>query len=134
MYSRLATCVVLIAGCILLAIPPHPAAQGNQDFHPAVAFALVQTSCGLPRVSFNGADSAVSCTLQGRPCSPQHSTCCPGLRCVFRGGSTRVGYQCVSRTGSANASTISFRERLSANRLDDDHLTEVPLLASLAAE
>lgn len=124
MHPRLATCVVLIVGCALLAIPAQPAAQGNQDHHPIVAFASGQTSRTLPLVSLGGTDSATKCTLAGRPCSPLHSTCCPGLKCVFRGGSTRVGYQCFG-AGSANASTSTFWERLSANRLDHDDLTEV---------
>jgi hypothetical protein len=125
MHSRLATYVALIAGCVLLAIPAQPAAQGNQDHHPIMAFAPGRTNCTLPLVSFSGTDSAATCTPPGRPCNPQHSTCCPGLRCVFRGGSTRVGWQCWFRAGSANASTSSFWEKLSANKLDHDDLTEV---------
>ena len=123
MHSRLSICVVLVAGCALLAIPAQPAAQGNQEHHPIVAFAPGETSCTLPKVSLGGTDGAASCTYVGRPCNPQHSTCCPGLRCVFRGGSTRVGYQC-SGAGSASDSTSSFWEKLSANKLDHDDLTE----------
>lgn len=134
MHSRLAACVLLIAGCALLAIPAQPAAQGSKDHNPIVAFAPEQTSCALPLVSFNGTDSSASCTPPGRPCSPQHSTCCAGARCVFRGGSTRVGYQCAFGTASASASTASFREKLSENKLDHDDLTEVPLVSSSAAE
>ena len=129
MHSRLAICVVFIAGCALLAIPVHPAAQGTQDHHSIVAFAPEQTSCTLQLASLKGANSALTCTQQGRPCSPQHSTCCPGLKCVFRGGSTRVGYQCFR-----SASASSFREKLSEIKLDDNDLTEVSLLASSAAE
>ena len=122
MHSRLAVCLVFIAGCGLLAIPAHPAAQANQAHGAIVAFAAEPTSRTLELVSFKGSGSAASCTLQGRPCSPQHSTCCPGLKCVFRGGSTRVGYQCTFGTASANASTSSFQEKLSGSKLDQDDL------------
>ena len=122
MHSRLGTYVVLITGCALLAIPAHPSAQGNQDHHAIVDFAPEQTSRTLSLVSFNGTDSAASCTQLGRPCSPQHSTCCPGSKCVFRGGSTRVGYQCASGAASPNIPTRSFQEKLSANKLDWDDL------------
>jgi len=44
--------------------------------------------------SGSGRAASLQCTLPGRPCAPQSSSCCPGLRCVFFGGSTRVGYQC----------------------------------------
>ena len=99
-----------------------PAAQGNQEHHPIVSFAPGETSRMLPQVSLGR--TAASCTLAGRPCNPKYSICCRGLRCVFRGGSTRVGYQCF-RAGSANASTSSFWERLSVNKLDHDDLAEV---------
>jgi hypothetical protein len=133
MHSRLATCVVLIAGCALLAIPAQPAGQGNRDHHPIVAFASGHTSGALPLVSFRGTAGAATCATFGRPCSPQRVSCCPGLRCVFRGGSTRVGYQCVFSAGSANDSSSSFWEKLSANKLDSG-LTEVPSVADSAVE
>ena len=44
MHSRVAACLVFIAGCGLLAIPAHPAAQGNQAHRAIVAFAPEQTS------------------------------------------------------------------------------------------
>ena len=44
--------------------------------------------------SGSGRPASLQCTLPGRPCAPHSSSCCPGLRCVFFGGSTRVGYQC----------------------------------------
>ncbi len=121
MHSRLAVCVLFIAGCGLLAIPARPAAQSNQVHRAIVTFAPEPTSRTLALISFNGSGSAASCTLQGRPCSPQHSTCCPGLKCVFRGGSTRVGYQCTFGS-AANASTSSFQEKLSGSKLDQDGL------------
>jgi len=37
---------------------------------------------------------APACILPGRPCSPSQNLCCFGRKCVFRGGSTRVGYVC----------------------------------------
>jgi hypothetical protein len=80
-------CTVLIAGVALLAVPVQPSvhAQGNQS---AVAF-LTEPS--------NTSYSAAACTVIGRPCNPKASTCCPGLSCVFSGGSTRVGYACKLR-------------------------------------
>jgi hypothetical protein len=131
MYSRLA---VLITGCVLLAIPAQPAGQGDRDPHLIVAFALINTRGTLPSVSFRGTSSAATCTPAGRPCNPQHSTCCGGLRCVFRGGSTRVGYQCVSRSGSTNASASSFGEKLSANKLELGLTEDLPPVAESAAE
>jgi hypothetical protein len=133
MHSRFAIRVILIAGCALLEIPAQTAGQGNQDHNPIVAFAYGDTGGTLPSVSFRGAANAASCTLAGRPCDPKHSTCCPGSRCVFRGGSTRVGYQCVPGAGSMNASSSSFWEKLSANKLDPS-LNEVPSVMDLAAE
>src|SRR5882724_9930635 len=124
MHSRLAICVVLMAGCALLAAPAQPAAQRNQEPYAIVVVAAGETSRALAPVSLRGTDGAASCTLAGRPCKPQYSTCCRGLRCVFRGGGTRIGYQCF-RAGSANASTSSFWEKVSANKLDHDDLTEV---------
>ena len=41
--------------------------------------------------------SSAACTPFGRPCNPRASSCCPGLSCVFHGGSTRVGYMCTLR-------------------------------------
>jgi len=37
---------------------------------------------------------APACILPGRPCSLNQSLCCFGRKCVFHGGSTRVGYMC----------------------------------------
>jgi hypothetical protein len=42
----------------------------------------------------SGSPPPPQCILPGRPCAPGISSCCFGLACVFRGGSTRVGYQC----------------------------------------
>jgi hypothetical protein len=41
-----------------------------------------------------GPSPSPQCTLMGHPCAPQ-IRCCPGLVCVFHGGSTRVGYMCL---------------------------------------
>jgi hypothetical protein len=134
MHSRSTACVVLIAACTLLAIPAQRAAQPDPAQQSIVAFAAEETSRTLPLVSFKATVTPASCTLPGRPCNPQHPTCCSGSRCVFRGGSTRVGYQCVLRTGSANVSTSPSRETLSVNELDRDALIEVPIGASSSAE
>jgi hypothetical protein len=60
MHSRLAACVVFIAGCGLLAIPARPAAQANLAHRAIVAFAPEPTSRTLSVVSFNGSGSAAS--------------------------------------------------------------------------
>ncbi len=124
MHSRLATCVVLVVGCALLAIPAQPPAMGNQDQLRIVACALGKTNPTLPQVAFGRINSAAKCNGVGLPCDFHGYPCCPGLKCVFRGGSTRVGYQCRPG-GSENASTGAFWEELSANKLDHDDLTEV---------
>ena len=111
MHARLTTCVLSIAGCALLAIPARPAAQDNQDHIPTMSFAREQTNVTFPLVSLNGTNSAATCTLAARPCNPKAPTCCPGLRCVFHGGSTRIGYMCL---GSAKG--LSWE--LSENKLD----------------
>ena len=127
MYSKLAICIVLAVGCALLAIPVPAAGHGYRDQQPMV------TGGDLSRVSLSKTFNAASCTLPGRPCNPKHSTCCAGSKCVFRGGSTRVGYQCVLQAGSANAPTNSLWEKQLATKLDLD-LTEVALVANSAAE
>ena len=38
-------------------------------------------------------EKASACILPGRQCSPSQNRCCSG-KCVFHGGSTRVGYVC----------------------------------------
>lgn len=116
MHSRLATCIVLIVGFALLAIPAQPPGQGNQNQLRIAAFGPEQTSSTLQQVAFGGFASAARCNYIGYPCGFRGDPCCPGLICRFRGGSTRVGYQC--RPASGNASTGSFWERLSATKLD----------------
>jgi hypothetical protein len=39
---------------------------------------------------------AQKCGYLGMPCDlpKRYDTCCPGLKCVFHGGSTRAGYAC----------------------------------------
>lgn len=43
--------------------------------------------------SLDGSTGALKCVPYGWPCG-SGSTCCAGLKCVFTGGSTRVGYSC----------------------------------------
>jgi hypothetical protein len=120
MRSRLAICVISLIGFALLAIP-HPAAQGTQGHHRVVPSPSAQLSSALSQAAFRGAVSAAACTVMGGPCNPRASTCCRGLRCVFRGGSTRVGYQCAL-AGAASPSAISPWE-LSMNALNRDDVT-----------
>jgi hypothetical protein len=106
----LSMCAVSFAGFALLAVPVQPVghAQSNQS---AVAFSTEAS---------NTSHSAAACILPGRPCNPKASTCCAGLRCVFHGGSTRVGYMCLSRSAA-----ISSPWELSENNLDRRPLTEL---------
>ena len=56
------------------------------------------------------------CVGLGQQCGP--FPCCPGLVCVFRGGSTRVGYACEP-PGSGNISRAnSYWDRLKTNKLE----------------
>ena len=102
-------CAVLIAGFALLAAPVPPVVQA-QDNQSAVAFSTEPS---------NTSYSAPACTSVGRQCNPKAPTCCPGLSCVFHGGSTRVGYACTLRRGAASSSW-----ELSENNLDRDERTE----------
>lgn len=101
---------VLIAGVALLAAPV-PQLVRAQD-HQSTAASSTKPSA----ISY----SPPACTMIGRPCNPKAPTCCPGLSCVFQGGSTRVGYACKLLRGA----TGSFQE-LSENKLDRDELTEL---------
>jgi len=118
MHSRLVACITLVVGCTLLAIPAQPTAQGKQDQLRIAAFGPGQTSSTLQQVAFSGfAGAANQCNYIGYPCHLGGYSCCPGLICVFRGGSTRAGYQCRPKTGNA-------AEELSATKLDHE-LTHV---------
>lgn len=56
--------------------------------------ALTDNAPGSPQtVTLRGTGAAGRCVSFGRQCTAQRS-CCPGLKCVFSGGSTRVGYSC----------------------------------------
>jgi hypothetical protein len=102
-------CSVLIAGFALLAVPVQPGvhAQDNQY--------AVESSNELSGTSYN----APACTLYGRPCSPGINLCCPGLSCVFHGGSTRVGYVCMPRKGAARSSWELIENNLDLKELDE---------------
>lgn len=41
--------------------------------------------------------TAASCTREGFPCG-FHGPCCPGLKCVFSGGTTRAGFKCEPKS------------------------------------
>jgi len=105
----LSMCVVLIAGFALLAVPV-PTTVLAQDNHSPAAL-----STKLPDTS----DNPPACTTMGRPCNPKAPTCCPGLSCVFQGGSTRVGYACKPRRGATGASW-----ELTDNNLNRRDVTE----------
>jgi len=111
--------LVLIAGFVLLAVPVQPViqAQGNQS---DVAFSTEPS---------NTPSSSLACTMLGRPCNPNASTCCPGSICVFHGGSTRVGYVCTLRRGATSSSWV-----LSDKDLDRGELTEQSSASSIFAE
>lgn len=94
-------CAVLIAGFALLSVPVPQLVQA-QDTPAAVLTEPSDASYGSP-----------ACTTLGRPCNPKASTCCPGLSCVFNGGSTRVGYSCKPRRGATSSS-----QELTENILD----------------
>jgi len=67
-------------------------------------------------VSLSGTGVAGQCSPEGHPCD--HARCCPGLVCIFRGGSTRAGYACEPK-GSENISRAnSFWDRVNANKLE----------------
>jgi hypothetical protein len=67
-------------------------------------------------VSLSGT-GVTKCTVQGHPCGP--IPCCPGLVCMYRGGSTRAGYACYLK-GSVNTTrTVSLWEGMNANKLDE---------------
>jgi hypothetical protein len=106
----LSMCAVLIAGFALLAVPVPTTVQA-QDNHSAAAF-----TTKLSGTSYN----PPACTTMGRPCNPKAPTCCPGLSCVFQGGSTRVGYACKLRRGATGASW-----ELTDNNLNRRDLTEL---------
>src|SRR5215469_7778774 len=95
--STIRTCLmylVLIAGFVLSAVPVQPVVQA-QDNQSDVAFSTEPS---------NISSSSLACTMVGRQCNPNASTCCPGLSCVFHGGSTRVGYACTLRRGATSSS------------------------------
>jgi hypothetical protein len=123
MFSRLATCVVLLVGYALLAIPAQHPVQGNQDQLRVSAFGPGQTNYTIQQIAFRGfASSAKRCNPLGYPCDFHGYPCCPGLSCVYYGGSTRAGYQC--RPGPESVSTGLSRRELGANELDRDALAE----------
>ena len=100
---------VLIAGFALLALPIPPVVQAHEN----------QSTVASSPTSSEASYSAPACTTFGRPCNPKASTCCPGLSCVFQGGSTRVGYACKIRRGA----TSSWE--LSENNLERGELTKL---------
>lgn len=99
-------CIVVIAGFALLAVPgrPVPLESSSRSLSPVSAESL-RTSLG-----------PAACTTYGRPCSPKASTCCLGLKCVFQGGSTRVGYACRTGVRSAPSPSWELSENTSGRR------------------
>jgi hypothetical protein len=108
---KLSMCAFLIAGFAFLAAPVRPLVQAHDNQ------STVTSSTPLSDTS----SSAPACTTVGRPCNPKAATCCPGLSCVFQGGSTRVGYACKLRRGATSSSW-----ELSDNKLERGELTELP--------
>lgn len=95
---RLSMCAVLIAGFALLAVPVRPVVRAQDD----------RSFVALSKDLSNQPYAAPACTTVGRPCNPKASTCCPGLSCVFHGGSTRVGYACTLRGGQDKLELARF--------------------------
>lgn len=58
--------------------------------------ALPDLSDLLDAHAISRSETAPKCGHDGMPCSERkvYSGCCPGLKCVFHGGSTRAGYEC----------------------------------------
>jgi probable HAF family extracellular repeat protein len=58
--------------------------------------ALPSLSESLDAGAISRSETAPKCGHYGMPCSEPkvYDGCCPGLKCVFRGGSTRAGYAC----------------------------------------
>ena len=106
----LSMCAVLMSGFALLAVPVQPIVQAHDN----------QSTVASSTPSSDTSYGAPACTIVGRPCNPKASTCCPGLSCVFSGGSTRVGYACKLR----RAATSSYWE-LSENNLGRGELNEL---------
>jgi hypothetical protein len=106
----LSMCAVLIAPFAVLAVPVQPKVQAQDN----------QSSVALSTEPSNTSSSPDACTVVGRPCNPKAPTCCPGVSCVFQGGSTRVGYACKLRRGAVSSSW-----ELSKNILDDGELPEL---------
>jgi len=72
----------------------------NVTFTPTATgsvFGTLTIADGAPgsphTVSLSGNGVAGQCGIEGRQCSST-KPCCPGLKCVFHGGSTRGGYAC----------------------------------------
>lgn len=118
MKSRTLASLTAVVLFTTLAIPVLPATQDNQnrDHHSiGVTFAPGQAG-SLKVASYDGAVGTAACAVGGRPCGGT-VRCCPGLVCRFRGGSTRVGYQCVLKS-STSASSNAFWEQLNPSKLD----------------
>ena len=60
-----------------------------------------------PQVVFLSGGAAAQCVEKGHPCDTV--PCCPGLKCVFTGGSTRAGYACEP-TGSGDISWVTLTQ------------------------
>lgn len=98
----LSICTVLISGFALLAVPIQTVVQAQEN----------QSALAVSTQPSNTSYSAPACTTLGRPCNPTASTCCPGLKCVFHGGSTRVGYMCTLRSGATTSSSELVENKL----------------------
>jgi hypothetical protein len=122
MISRIAICFVLLAACGLLSISAQPAVPASQVDLPLAPFASARTSFIVAHAAL-GVGIATKCSTIGRPCSPGASTCCPGSKCVFRGGSTRVGYACVATARSTDRPESAWE--LSATDFSRNELKDV---------
>jgi probable HAF family extracellular repeat protein len=79
--------------------------------------AVTDRAADDPQIASLSGTDVPKCTVQGHPCGLV--PCCPGLVCMFRGGSTRAGYACYLK-GSVNTSrTGSFWDGMNTNKLDE---------------
>ncbi len=79
--------------------------------------AVTDSAADDPQIVSLSGTNVTQCTVQGHPCGPIR--CCPGLVCMFRGGSTRAGYACYLKGSVIISRTASLWEGMDTNKLDE---------------